>query len=408
MVSRYSLLALAAAALLAGCFGGTGTTGAVSAPPPTANVATVTIDSGPAAASGQLNHAYVTVKVCTPGATTCASIDHVLLDTGSTGLRLVGSVLAAASVTLPKESDSQGQTVEECMTFAGGQTWGPVVTADVYLAGEKAAKAPLQLMDDTNSGAPAPATCGANGALMNDVAGFGANGILGVGVFAEDCGQGCVAAATPLPVYYGCTAAGACAAENAALASQVANVVALFAADNNGIIVNLPNLANANGDATVQGELIFGLGTQSDNMLPASLTVLGADSSGNFHVNYNGSATVLPGLIDSGTDAYAFNDSSIAVCSSGAYIGYYCPAVAPLAASAVNTGLGSNTGSGTVNFAISDPTTFVVGASAFAGLGNGAGSTYFVWGIPFFYGRQIYLGIEQRSSGNLTGPFYAY
>ena len=36
-----------------------------------------------------INHAYVTVEVCVAGTKTCASIDHVLLDTGSNGLRLV-------------------------------------------------------------------------------------------------------------------------------------------------------------------------------------------------------------------------------------------------------------------------------------------------------------------------------
>ncbi|HEY2685045.1 MAG TPA: DUF3443 family protein [Steroidobacteraceae bacterium] len=406
-IRRFAFM-LAGLSLLTGCFGGNGTTAATSAPTSTANVTTVTVDSGPSSANGQINHAYVTVKVCEPGTQTCASIDHVLLDTGSTGLRLVGSVLTAQKVALPKETDSQGQTIEECMSFTGGQTWGPVVLADVYLAGEQASKAPLQLMDDANSAAPAPATCGANGTLMNAATGFGANGVLGVGVFLQDCGQGCVSNSAPLPVYYGCSSAGACTAENTALALQVSNVVAQFASDNNGVIVNLPNLANANGDATVQGELIFGLGTQSDNMLPATLTVLGVDGSGNFHANYNGSTTALPALIDSGTDSFAFNDSTIAVCSSGSFIGYYCPTVAPLAVSTVNTGLGQYTGSATVNFAIGDPNTFVAGATAFSGLGGGAGSTYFIWGMPFFFGRQIYVGIEQRSGGSYTGPFYAY
>ena len=82
---------------------------------------------------GAINHAYVTVKVCAPGSQTeCASIDHVLLDTGSVGLRLVRSVLAAHAVTLAAETDAQGRAVEECVSFAGGQTWGPVALADVY------------------------------------------------------------------------------------------------------------------------------------------------------------------------------------------------------------------------------------------------------------------------------------
>ncbi len=152
-------------------------------------------------------------------------------------------------------------------------------------------------MDDTNAGAPPPATCGANGTLLNTVAGFGANGLLGVGVFAQDCGAACVNAASPLPVYYGCTAAGACTAENLALVDQVTNPVAAFAVDNNGLIIDMPNLVNANGDASVQGQLTFGLGTQADNALPATgLTVLGANASGDFTATYNGGSTRAAGV----------------------------------------------------------------------------------------------------------------
>ena len=379
-------------------------------PPPVVNTMTVTVDSGPAAAPGAVNHAYVTVRVCAPGSTTaCASVDHVLLDTGSWGLRLVRSVLAANTVTLSAETDTHGNTIEECETFGGGQTWGPVALADVTLAGEVAAKLPVQIMDDTNAGAPPPATCGANGTLLNTVAGFGANGVLGVGVFAQDCGTACVNAASPLPVYYGCTAAGACTAENLALVDQVTNPVAAFAVDNNGLIVSIPNLVNSNGDASVQGQLSFGLGTQADNALPATgLTVLGANASGDFTATYNGGSTLLPALIDSGTDAYVFNDPTIVVCSTGSFVGDYCPAVAPLNLFAVNSGVGTNNATNKVDFAVQDPNTFVASAAAFEGLAGGGGATNFVWGMPFFYGRTIYIGIDQKVSGAYTGPFYAY
>ena len=375
----------------------------------TLNTVALTVDSGPSTATGQINHAYVTIKVCASGQTQCGSIDHVLVDTGSSGLRLVRSVLATGGVTLSGETDSQGQAIEECMTFGGGQTWGPVALADVTVAGEVAAKLPVQIMDDTNAGAPAPATCGANGTLMNDVSGFGANGVFGVGVFAQDCGSACVSPATPLAFYYGCTSAGACTAENIALGSQVTNPVALLTTDNNGIIVSLPNLQNANGDATLTGELIFGIATQADNALPTTaLTVLGADANGDFTATYNGGTTALPALIDSGTDSYSFDDPTIAVCASGAYVGYYCPAVAPQSLFAVNTGVGTYNTSNTVDFAIADPNSFVAGAAAFTDLGGGGGSTSFTWGMPFFYGRKVYFGIEQRVSGTYTGPFYAY
>lgn len=402
--------ALLAASLLSACIKSHNPTAPASNPASTTlNTVALTVDSGPTAATGQINHAYVTLKVCASGQTQCASIDHVLVDTGSSGLRLVRSVLAAGGVTLSGETDSQGQAIEECMTFGGGQTWGPVALADVTVAGEVAAKLPVQMMDDTNAGAPAPATCGANGTLVNDVSGFGANGVFGVGVFAQDCGSACVSPTTPLAFYYGCTSAGACTAENIALGSQVTNPVALFTTDNNGIIVSLPNLQNANGDTTVTGELIFGIATQADNALPTTaLTVLGTDANGDFTATYNGGSTALAALIDSGTDSYAFNDPTIAVCASGAYVGYYCPAVAPQSLFAVNTGVGTYNATNTVDFALADPNSFVAGAAAFIDLGGGGGSTTFTWGMPFFYGRKVYFGIEQRVSGTYTGPFYAY
>ncbi len=404
-----------AAGLLSGCLGGKSTSAGGAAPPPVVNTMAVTVDSGPAAATGAVNHAYVTVRVCAPGSTTqCANIDHVLLDTGSWGLRLVRSVLAAGTVTLAAETDSQGRAIEECETFGGGQTWGPVALADVTLAGEVASKVPVQIMDDTKTGAPPPAPCGANGTLLNDVAGFHANGLLGVGVLVQDCGTACVSAASPLPVYYGCTTSGVCTAENVPLAQQVTNPVSLFAVDNNGIIVNMANLISANGDASVSGELTFGIGTQTDNALPPALTVLGADpATGDFKATYasatySSGATPLPALIDSGTDDYAFNDPKMMVCNTGSFIGDYCPSVAPQAVSATNLGVGVNNGTNRVDFAIGDANTFVITAAAFGTLGGGVGSTRFTWGMPFFYGRKIYFAIDQRVAGAYTGPFYAY
>jgi hypothetical protein len=425
------LLVVLAPCLLCACIGGSKGTATNTVPPtPTVNTLAVVVDAGPVAAGGAVNRAYVTVKVCVPGGTTCANVDHVLLDTGSWGLRLVRSVLTASGVTLTPSTDAQGKTIQECAAFSGGQTWGPVALADVTLAGEVASKVPIQVLDDTNSSAPAPTTsiCGANtGSVHNDVPTLLANGILGVGVFAQDCGTQCVSPASPLDFYYGCTAtaAGVCTVENIALASQVTNPVAFFAADNNGVIVNLPNLQNANGDATVTGEIIFGLGTQTDNALPATaLTVLGADTTtGDFTATYSKTTvpgtTVLPALIDSGTDDYAFADTdpNMATCTAtppnnAAWVGYYCPIVAPQALSAINTGATSaavpSVVSSPVQFAIADPNSFVATATAFINLGGGQGSARFTWGMPFFYGRKVYVGIEGKASGTYTGPYYAY
>jgi len=400
--------------LLAGCFGGKGGPSGVTQPPPTPNVATITVDTGPAAATGAVNRPYVTVHVCAAGSSThCASIDHVLVDTGSWGLRLVRSTLTAAAVTLGTESDSQGNTIEECASFASGQTWGPVALADVTLAGETAAKIPVQILDDTQSGAAPPATCG-SAALINRVTDWSANGVLGIGVFAEDCGMACAGGGTPLPVYYGCNATGTCTAENVALTAQVRNPVWAFTTDNNGLIVSMPPLQNANGDPAAQGQLIFGLATQADNALPVSgLTLLGADASGDFQTTYNGASASVPALIDSGTNDYYFDDPTLAVCTSIAWVGYYCPANAPLVRSAINASAVQTTASvsgpaNTVTFPLSDPDNFVANAAAYGGLAGGAGASHFRWGMPFFYGRPVYIGFEARSVTSFTGPFYGY
>ncbi len=405
---------LLASCLVSACIGGKGGAGTGAPPVPTLNTVAISVNAGPAAALGAINHAYVTVRVCVPGSTTqCADIDHVLLDTGSWGLRLVGSTLTADAITLSPETDGQGNTIEECAGFGSGQTWGPVATADIALAGEMAAKVPVQILDDTGAGAPPPLNCG-TGVIVNRVTDWAANGVLGVGVFGPDCGMTCTGAATPLAMYFGCTTAGICTAENVALQAQVTNPVTLFASDNNGVIINLPALQNANGDTLVQGELIFGLGTQSDNSLPVTgLTLLGADANGNFASFYNLATVAVPARIDSGTDSYLFDDPTIAICTSAAWVGYYCPVIAPQSLTAMNVSAQSTAAivpatSSTVIFSVSDPDSFVAGAAAFAGLAGGVGAPTFTWGLPFFYGRPVYIGFAGRSSGAFTGPFYGY
>ena len=193
--AAFACAVLVSSSLLSACVGGKSNALGGAQPVQTLNTVAISVDSGPAAATGAVNHAYVSVRVCAPGSTTqCAVIDHVLLDTGSWGLRLVRSTLTADKLALAAETDGQGHTIEECAAFGSGQTWGPVATADIMLAGEIAANTPIQILDDTNAGAPPPASCGGAGTLVNRVTDWAANGVLGVGVFGPDCGVACVGA----------------------------------------------------------------------------------------------------------------------------------------------------------------------------------------------------------------------
>ena len=105
------LAALAAslfAVLIAGC-GGNSTETTVTGGGPSVvsldtpigpNTTEIVVDSGPSGFSlGAANIPYVTVTVCAPGSPTgCVTIDHVFLDTGSYGLRLLKSKVAALSL----------------------------------------------------------------------------------------------------------------------------------------------------------------------------------------------------------------------------------------------------------------------------------------------------------------------
>jgi hypothetical protein len=186
--------------------GPTGPYLAFSAPMPPAgpgpNVETLTVGAGPAdLASHAINTAFVSVKVCAPGTSTCQTIDNIEVDTGSTGLRLMSSKL---TVTLPAEKDASGYPLAECLKFADGTSWGSVAVADIQLpvSGKTASNVNVHIIGDPTYKTP-PSDC--SGTPENTVAAFGANGILGVGPFAQDCGSACVAPATPIPAtYYSC------------------------------------------------------------------------------------------------------------------------------------------------------------------------------------------------------------
>ena len=52
------------------------------------NTLALTVDAGPAGGGRNINLLYASVTVCQPNSTSqCKTIDHVLVDTGSTGLR---------------------------------------------------------------------------------------------------------------------------------------------------------------------------------------------------------------------------------------------------------------------------------------------------------------------------------
>ena len=285
--SRAGPMAFLVAGIVAACGGGVGDdAGSTGAASPAANVQSITVNAGP---TGQIPNSVMTsVTVCVPGTSTCQTIDNVQVDTGSSGLRLLAS---SVTIALPAIA-AQGGIYSECAGFADGVVWGPLVSADVRQAGESAASVPLQLIQDNAASPAVPASCAAQGATEDTLDALGANGILGIGPFIQDCGPYCAANADT--IYYACSTAGTCVPATIPLAGQVTNPVAMFATDNNGVVLQLPAIADA-GATSVNGSLIFGIGTQANNAMSAPVIAVAdtGPAAGAFQTTYRGRSCLM-------------------------------------------------------------------------------------------------------------------
>ena len=385
------------------------------------NVQPMVVDSGPAPQSFlTVNEGFVTVTVCVPNTSTCQNIDHVLVDTGSSGLRLLSSAGGGElNLALPNEPDSSGNPLYECLVFLDGFVWGNVATADITftVAGEKASSAPVQVVIPSSSSPAVPSSCssqttGANEG--NSLMALGAQGIIGVGLFQKDCGIGCTSANQPPPprFYYDCSSP-PCSPIFATLAQQVTNPVFLFATDNNGVLIQLPAVPDGGSAPPVNGSLIFGIGTQSNNGLGSATVYTVPDSgknAGDITTTFNGNSYPAS-FIDSGSNGIFFLDTKttgIPLCAKPDD-SWYCPVTSPDNLSATNQGTNGN--NGTVNFSIEDATTLFSNNggnnTAFSTLG-GPNTGSFDWGLGFFYGRNMFTAIENLNAGGTVGPYYAY
>ena len=360
----------------------------------------ITVSGGPD--NNYANGVFTTVTICVAGSSNCQTIANVLVDTGSFGLRVLSSALGNLSSSLKQQNDPNGMPVYECAQFVSSVVWGPVKTADVTMAGEKAASVPIQVIDASTI--PVPAGCKAIGPAEEDLAALGANGILGIGFFISDCGGACTLVGSSNPgFYYGCSGS-SCSVIAQNTGDQVQNPVAFFAGDNNGIIIQLPS---ASSTATIlNGSMIFGVGTQTNNAA-GKVQVYAPDKFGNLVTTFKGQQ--YSGFLDTGSNAYFFLDSSLtglANCSSPEK-GFYCPS-SPVTLTAANaSALGGS--SQTVQFTIGNASQLFSKANGFVfpSLG-GPNPGSFDWGLPFFFGRKVFVAIEGRTTSLGAGPFWAY
>ena len=403
-------------ALLCACGGGGGSGGVASPvatdaptlnnlPPAPAiqNVLGIAVDTGPANSGYNVNRLYTTLTVCLPGSVTqCQTIDHVLVDTGSTGLRLLSSALAPG-LNLNRITNSHGLPLLGCMQFIDQSfAWGPLATADITLGGKTAANTPIQIIGDP-AFSPLAAAC-AVGTPLQTAKDLGANGILGLSTLREDCGLTCTSAQRN-GIYYACTnsACTAVTGSRTSLAQQVAHPVPKFSTDNNGLIIDLPTVL-APSAATLKGKLIFGIGSQSNNT-PALNTPVLTSSGGGTGINTSfAGRTFQTTYIDTGSNGYFFDSAgTLAVCGTGIN-GFYCPATTTALSATLS---GTNGQTLPVTFSVANAATLFGTTQAVLPqlAGDLSDLSAFDWGLPFFFGRRVYFGIQNT---NGVGAFFAF
>lgn len=346
-----------------------------------------------------INQPCVSVTVCEPGnASNCTTINNVLIDTGSYGLRVFSSKLPN-TLNLPQRTIS-GNNLAECVSYADGSSnWGPIKTADVVLGGLTASGIAIQSIDASYG--TVPTDCGTPD---SDPSTAGYNAILGVGVFTEDCGIGCQTT-TNNRIYFTCSGT-TCSPVAVPIAQQVSNPVSALPSDNNGVVFQLPSIPSA-GSTTASGYVVLGIGTRTNNT-PSSANFFQADGNGYFKTIFNGS-TLSSSFIDSGSNGLFFpKPTSLTACSasSGAN-GFYCPA-STTTFTAYQAGASSST-QVSVSFEIQNAANAVVSSpyTMFDNIG-GSFTGAFDWGLPFYFGRTIYHGIDGKTSPLGTGPYWAW
>jgi hypothetical protein len=362
------------------------------------NVIPVTISRGPN--NNYMNGLFGSITICKPGTTTCTVVDNVIYDTGSVGVRVLNSALPANFLT--PNVDSNGKTINECEAFADGYTWGDVGNATVKLGNLTSQVLPVQIIAQSNFSVPS--ACSSNGVSENSLQSLGAQGIIGIGLWQNDCGTAC-SNNTNNNLYYSCDSNG-CISTTIPIAQQVGNPVSFLTSYNNGTIISLPPISTTGAKNTV-GSIFLGIGNATNNTF-SNLNTVNTNNYGLININYKG-IDYANSFLDSGSSIYGIIDSSIPQCT-GTYAGLFCPNTTQV----VNIVASNSNKTQNINSVIyfdNADSLLSTGNNAFYNIGQVVNSSFITGldlGLSFYFGKTIATGIEGTSSNLGTGSFFAF
>lgn len=365
----------------------------------TLNQIPVTVSTGPQ--NNYLNGLYGSITLCN-SSNICTTVNNVIFDTGSVGVRIVKSALPNGF--LSADSDGNGGTYSNCGVFASGYTWGDVSSATITLGGlTSSQKVPVHIIGQSNYSVPSSCSSG-NGSAMNTVSSLGANGIIGIGLFKYDCGSTCVNYQTTS--YFSCKN-NTCTSTRIPLTSQLLNPVAAMPAPyNNGNVISLPAIPST-GSKNVNGSIYLGIGNATNNTFSPK-AVINTDNNGYINATMNGK-TFSQSFLDSGTSIYGITDSSIPLCSQSGFTDYFCPS--STYSPSIILSNASKTQNSTVTLTIDNAYNLIqTGNNAFYNMAFNfsSWSSSVDLGLTFFFGKNVATGIEGTSSNIGSGTYFAF
>ncbi|MDQ5920195.1 MAG: hypothetical protein QG673_251 [Pseudomonadota bacterium] len=398
------LLSLTALTALNSCGGGGGSTSSGNdpvnpiTPPSSAYIsASVSPNYNSGGVCSNVNTPCVSVTVCEPSSpTSCVTINNVLIDSGSYGLRVFSTELGSVGSNLQTESTDDGRTIAECVNYADGSAnWGPVARAKIVIGSESTIdNIPMQIIN--SSFGTLPFAC-QNAADNSSPDSFGFNGVLGVGPLITDGGD-----------YYGCSDS-TCTQTSIPVESEVANPIAfLKTGHENGVTFEFTPVGSSGG-SNAYGYAIYGVGTESDNtpsssvnIYPITIQTSGVSITMPTTSNDSYLANVSLGFLDTGSNGLFFTDAtgSIPLLSNT----WYNPTTS-LTLSVSNNGI-------PLSFSIANASAlFATSNSAFNNLGGTLGSSmsqYLDYGLPFFLGNTVYICFNGKTCSGESGPYWAF
>ena len=342
------------------------------------------------------NRMVVSVTLCDPGTDHCATIDNVMVDTGSTGLRIESSRIPS-DLNLPAFTTTDGKPLAECLRFVHDDAWGPLYRTDMRIGGLTAKNLPIQVIADDLR--PRPAECPMSTAKPTS------NGTLGIGPHLLDCQGACAQDASRPGVFVENTGSWQPLLGSVPIESRLPNPVSLFAQHGNGIVLDLP-ASPEGGTAEIAGTLTFGVGTAANNRIRGA-QILRIDANGRFTTRCGG-VDYPESYIDSGTETYILADQGLPRCPGMTWAFCVSP---PRTLQA--TMVGTEGRMVPVRFTLGDYRDALdrrVGAWDGFGEVAESSSRAFVWGAPFFLGRRVALVFDGRATDEaegVPGPFYA-